>query len=221
MKIKLPIAKYAINDIIIVILITVVMGYFLYQVQPVLALFPLIIFLFVLYFFRDPLRKIPDGNNLILSPADGKIIEISEVIEDTFIKEPSIKIVIFLSLFDVHINRTPCAGRVVLLEYRKGQFLVASNPKASKQNERNSIGLLVSNSFKMLVRQIAGIIAQRIVCDIKLNQEVKKGMRIGMIKFGSRTEIYVSKNRIDKINVKLNDRVKGGESILGVIKNEI
>ena len=217
---KLTIAKYAINDVIIMMLITGVIGYFSYQLQPILIVLPLILFLFTLYFFRDPSREIPDDNNLILSPADGRIIEISEVIEDTFIKGPSIKIAIFLSLFDVHINRAPCDGKIVLLEYRKGKFLVASDPEASRQNERNSIGLIASNSFKILIRQIAGIIAQRIVCGINLNQEIKKGMQIGMIKFGSRTEIYLSKNKIEKINVKLNDHVKSGESILGVIKNE-
>lgn len=215
---KLPIAKYAVNDIIIMMLITGVTGYFLYQSQPVLIGLPLIFFLFTLYFFRDPSREIPNDNNLILSPADGKIIEINEVIEDTFIKGPSIKIAIFLSVFDVHINRSPCDGKIIFLEYRKGKFFVASNPKATRQNERNSIGLISSNSFKILIRQIAGIIAQRIVCGINLNQEVKKGMQIGMIKFGSRTEIYIPKNKIEKVNVKLNDRVKGGESILGVIK---
>lgn len=157
---------------------------------------------------------------MILSPADGKIIEIDEVTEDTFIKGPSIKIAIFLSLFDVHINRAPCDGKIVLLKYRKGKFFVASDSKASKRNERNSIGLISSNSFKILIHQIAGIIAQRIVCGINLNQEIKKGMQIGMIKFGSRTEIYLAKNKIEKINIKLNDRVKGGESVLGIIKNE-
>ena len=217
---KPTIAKYAINDVIIMMLITGVIGYFSYQLQPILIVLPLTLFLFTLYFFRDPSRKIPNENNLILSPADGKIIEISEVIEDTFIKGPSIKIAIFLSLFDVHINRAPCDGKIVLLEYRKGKFFVASDPKATRQNERNSIGLIASNSFKILIRQIAGIIAQRIVCGINLNQEIKKGMQIGMIKFGSRTEIYLSKNKIEKINVKLNDHVKSGESILGVIKNE-
>jgi phosphatidylserine decarboxylase len=214
---KLYVTKYAINEIIMVTIIIGIMSFFLFQIQPALIIFPVAIFLLTLYFFRDPFREIPADDNFILSPADGKIIEITELIEDTFIRESSIKITIFLSLFDVHINRAPCNGKIILLEYRKGNFLVASDPRATKQNERNSIGL-ANGKFKILISQIAGIIAQRIVCDVNLNQEVKKGMRIGMIKFGSRTEIYLPKSRINKINVKLNDRVTGGESILGIIK---
>ena len=200
------------------LVITGVMGYVLYQIMPVLVILPAVLFLFTLYFFRDPYRKIPEGDNLIVSPADGTVIEIADVNEDTFIREPSVKVAIFLSVFNVHINRAPCDGKVTLLDYRKGKFLVASEPEASRQNERNSIGLTVSNSLKILVRQIAGIIAQRIVCDLETNQQVKKGERIGMIKFGSRTEVYIPKNKIERLEVKVNDTVKGGESIIGVYK---
>jgi len=225
-KIKLLVA--------VMLVITGVMGYVLFQLMPVLIILPAIIFLFTLYFFRDPARKIPEGNNLILSPADGTIIEITDVNEDTFIKEPSVKVTIFLSVFNVHINRAPCDGKITLLDYRKGKFLVASEPEASRQNERNSIGIAVPNSprglevakednystphFKILVRQIAGIIAQRIVCDLEMNQQVKKGDRIGMIKFGSRTEIFIPKNKLERLEIKVSDKVKGAETVLGIIK---
>ncbi|MEK7310307.1 MAG: phosphatidylserine decarboxylase family protein [Planctomycetota bacterium] len=215
---RLPLAKYSVNEIIVMLVITGVMGYVLFQIMPALIILPAVIFLFTLYFFRDPFRKIPDGDNLILSPADGTIIEIADVHEDTFIREPSVKVAIFLSVFNVHINRAPCDGKVTLLDYRKGKFLVASEPEASRQNERNSIGITTGHSLKILVRQIAGIIAQRIVCGLEMNQQVKKGERIGMIKFGSRTEIFIPKNKIERLEVKVNDKVKGGETVLGVIK---
>jgi len=215
---RIPLAKYSVGEIAVMLVITGVMGYALFQITPVLVILPAIIFLFTLYFFRDPFRKIPDGANLILSPADGTVIEITDVNEDTFIKGPSIKVAIFLSVFNVHINRAPCDGKVTLLDYRKGQFLVASEPEASRQNERNSIGLTADHSLKILVRQIAGIIAQRIVCGVEMNQSVKKGQRIGMIKFGSRTEVYIPKNKLERIEVKVNDKVKGAETVLGVIK---
>jgi len=215
---RIPLAKYSAGEIAVMLVITGVMGYVLYQIMPVLVILPAVLFLFTLYFFRDPYRKIPEGDNLIVSPADGTVIEIADVNEDTFIREPSVKVAIFLSVFNVHINRAPCDGKVTLLDYRKGKFLVASEPEASRQNERNSIGLTVSNSLKILVRQIAGIIAQRIVCDLETNQQVKKGERIGMIKFGSRTEVYIPKNKIERLEVKVNDTVKGGESIIGVYK---
>ncbi|MDI6733208.1 MAG: phosphatidylserine decarboxylase family protein [Planctomycetota bacterium] len=215
---RLPITRYAINEILIMLLITAVIGYFLYQVASALLIFPVIVFLFTLYFFRDPYRVIPAGDNLIVAPADGRVIEISEVIENTFIKEPSIKIAIFLSLFNVHINRAPCDGKIVMLEYRKGDFWVASKPEASGLNERNSIGLISPIAGKILVRQIAGIIAQRIVCNLNLNEAIKKGMPIGMIKFGSRTEVFIPRNKVENLGIKLNDKVKGGETILGVIK---
>ncbi|MBI5779098.1 MAG: phosphatidylserine decarboxylase family protein [Planctomycetes bacterium] len=215
---RLPLAKYSAGEIAVMLVITGVMGYVLYQMMPVLVILPALLFLFTLYFFRDPYRKIPEGDNLIVSPADGTIIEIADVNEDTFIKEPSVKVAIFLSVFNVHINRAPCDGKITLLDYRKGRFLVASEPEASSQNERNSIGITAGHSLKILVRQIAGIIAQRIVCGLEMNQQVKRGDRIGMIKFGSRTEVYISKNKLERLEVKVNDKVKGGESIIGVYK---
>lgn len=202
----------------VMLVITGVMGYVLSQIMPVLVILPIVIFLFTLYFFRDPYRKIPDGDNLIISPADGTVIEITDVNEDTFIKEPSVKVAIFLSVFNVHINRAPCDGKVTWLDYRKGQFLVASEPEASRQNERNSIGITAGHSLKILVRQIAGIIAQRIVCNLEVNQQVKKGDRIGMIKFGSRTEVYIPKSKLERLEIKVHDKVKGAETVLGVIK---
>lgn len=215
---RIPLAKYSANEILAMILICGIMAYALFPINPFLTALPAIVFLFTLYFFRDPERTVPPGDNLLVSPADGTILSIEEVEEETFLKEPTIKISIFLSVFNVHLNRAPCAGKVTMLDYRPGKFLVASEPKASQQNERTSIGFISNSRPKIMIRQIAGIIAQRIVCDLKLNQEVKKGQRIGMIKFGSRTEIYIPKNKVEQIRIKVKDKVKGGESIIGEIK---
>ncbi|MEW6027217.1 MAG: phosphatidylserine decarboxylase family protein [Planctomycetota bacterium] len=215
---RLPLAKYSAGEIAVMLVITAVMGYVLFPIMPALVVIPAAAFLFTLYFFRDPNRRIPDGDNLIVSPADGTIIEIADANEDTFVREPCVKVAIFLSVFNVHINRAPCDGKVTLLDYRKGRFLVASKPEASSHNERNSIGITSGHSLRILVRQIAGIIAQRIVCGLEMNQQVKRGERVGMIKFGSRTEIYIPKSRLERLEVKLNDKVKGGETVIGAYK---
>jgi len=220
MTMKLPVAKYAGAEIALMMIITVITGYVFLKTFPFLIILPLLILGFTFYFFRDPERKIPEDSESIVSAADGKIIEIMDVNEESFLKEPAVKITVFLSVFNVHINRAPYAGRVVMIDYRKGKFLVAHRPEASDQNERNSVGFIGASGVKVLVKQIAGIIAPRIVCDVAVNQDIQKGQRIGMIKFGSRTEIFIPKNRIEKISVLMGDKVKGGETILGLLKNE-
>lgn len=217
---KLPIAPYGRPEMLIFTIIVIVLAITLVQIYHPLVILPVLLFVFMLYFFRDPKRQIPEGDNIILAPADGRIIEVTEVPEDSFLKCDALKITIFLSLFSVHINRAPCSGKVSWLDYRKGKFLVASDPRASDQNECNSIGLSNHHSpeLKILVRQIAGIIAQRIVCDCKLDESLQAGQKIGMIKFGSRTEIYIPKSRVADLNIQLKDKVKAGETILVNIK---
>ena len=217
---KLPITKHGLKEIGLMAIIAAILGWLLGQWHPGLITIPAALFLFALYFFRDPHRVIPDGANLVVAPADGRIIEITDVQEDKFIRQPSVKIVIFLSVFNVHINRSPYAGQVVWTEYQKGKFFVASDPRASEANERNSIGLLCNtpSSFKILVHQIAGIIAQRIVCSCNRNDRLNRGEKFGLIKFGSRTELYIPKDKVKELMIKLNDRVKGGETILCHIK---
>lgn len=225
---RLPFTRYGRWEIGLFMLIAIGLAWPLSQIHILLVTLPVVLFLFVAYFFRDPHRRIPEGDDIILAPADGKIIEITEVNEDKFLNGPSLKIGIFLSLFSVHINRAPCSGEVVMTEYKKGRFHIASKPSASSENENNSIGIMVSNprlnrgsnphNLKVLVRQISGIIARRIVCDCKKNDRIEKGQRIGMIKFGSRTEVYLPKTNVVEIVVKLNDKVKAGESILAKIR---
>lgn len=214
---KLPFAKYGVKEIIVSLVLCAVLGALLGMVDYYLIIIPTVIFGFVLYFFRDPERQIPEGHNLVVSPADGTVIDITDVKEDGFIKEDCVKIAIFLSVFNVHINRAPLEGKVEWTDYRKGKFLVASVPEASSENESNAIGM-VAGSVRMLVRQVSGILARRIVCAVKPGDAVRKGQRIGMIKFGSRTELFIPKKNVESVVVKVKDKVKGAKTIMAKVK---
>jgi phosphatidylserine decarboxylase len=168
--------------------------------------------LFTLYFFRDPERKIVAAPGQIVSPADGKIISIDEVEGNEFLTERCRRISIFLSVLDVHINRAPLGGTVEMLNYRPGKFAIASTDEASRSNESNHIGI-GGEDIKIAVKQIAGIVARRIVCYCKPAQSVRTGERIGLIRFGSRTELCVPLDC--EIYVKVGQKVKGGISLIG------
>ncbi len=168
---------------------------------------------FTLYFFRDPEREIPQGSDLIVSPADGKIVGIDSVEHVPFIDGPARRVTIFLSVFDVHINRSPVKGKIAYRHYTPGKFLDARNPKASTENERNAVGIECADGKKFVVIQIAGLIARRILCWKNPGEYVNSGERFGMIRFGSRTEIYMPLD--SKIEVKLGQKVAGGTSIIG------
>ena len=219
---KLPIVSYAHLEIFAFTIITIALSIALAFLYYPLVIIPVLLFIFMLYFFRDPARNVPEDNNLILSPADGRIIDITDVYENIFLQCEAVKIAIFLSVWNVHINRAPCGGQVALISYQPGKFLVASNPQASEVNESNAIGIINHQAagLRVLVRQIAGIIAQRIVCACRLNDSLRSGQKIGMIKFGSRTEIFIPKSRVAEITVKLKDKVKAGESILANLVSE-
>jgi phosphatidylserine decarboxylase len=181
-----------------------------YLIHPAYAAPLFVLALFCLYFFRDPDRKIPDGD-VAVSPADGKVVDI---IGDGAGAECQ-RISIFLNIFDVHVNRAPIAGQIANVEYTKGQFLVASRELASAQNERNTVTIVGSGAgdpTSVRFAQIAGLIARRIVFYKKLGDTVDKGDRVGLIKFGSRVDIFLGPEW--KIKVKLGDRVWGGRSVL-------
>jgi phosphatidylserine decarboxylase len=165
---------------------------------------------FTAYFFRDPERKIPLEPELIVSPADGKVVSISQHPDGTT------RVSIFLSVFDVHINRAPIEGRVESVTYIPGRFRVAFDEKASLENEQN---ILVIGNASSSVRfsQIAGILARRIVCWKKTGDTVAKGERVGLIKFGSRVDVFLPGNSL--VMVELGDRVRGGSSIIGRFQN--
>lgn len=172
----------------------------------------LLLALFSIYFFRDPDRDTPAGENLIISPADGKIIQIKDVDEQNFFKTKVKLISIFMSVLDVHVNRIPIDGKVTFFNYQRGKFYRAYQDIASFENEQTTIGIENAN-FKLLFKQIAGILARRIVCHIHEGQQVKQGERFGMIKFGSRLDIFLPLNT--DLKIKLNDKVKSGKTIIG------
>jgi phosphatidylserine decarboxylase len=181
-----------------------------YLLNPAYAAPLFVLALFCLYFFRDPNRTIPEGL-VAVSPADGKVVGI---IGDGIGAE-STRISIFLNIFDVHVNRAPIAGRIANVEYTKGQFLVASREDASSQNERNTVtitGTTAGDSTSVRFSQIAGLIARRIVFYKKLGDTVQKGERVGLIKFGSRVDVFLGPEW--EIKVRPGERVSGGSSIL-------
>ena len=177
----------------------------------------LLLFLFSLYFFRDPQRKTPEGKNILISPADGKIISIKDNILHPVSKEPSKMVSIFLSLLDAHINRIPVGGKISLIEYHKGKFLAAFNPKASELNEKYIFDIN-SKYGSIRVQQIAGIIARRLVCNLQLNDMAKAGKRFGLMKFSSRIDLIIPKKHF-KLNTKIGEKVRGGETIIGEFLN--
>lgn len=167
---------------------------------------------FTLYFFRDPERQIPEGDCLIVSPADGKVVGIDSVEHVPFLDGPAKRVSIFLSVFDVHINRSPIKGKIAYRHYSPGEFLAAFEPKASVKNEQNAVGIEDADGYRVLVKQIAGLIARRILCWKNPGDKVGAGERFGLIRFGSRTEIYMPLDA--RIEVRLGQRVQGGSSVI-------
>lgn len=210
---KFPIRKESFPYVIFLAILAAVLYYFL----PVISVIPVVLLLFVIYFFRDPERDINLDENILVSPADGTVMEVSELIENDFIGGRAKKVSIFLSLFNVHVNRSPIDGKVTYSNYREGKYLPAFKSHASDLNERNSIGIENSRT-RVLVHQITGLVARRIVCWSKIGDSLKKGERFGLIKFGSCTELIVPYEV--EINVKKGDIVRGGITIIGVVKNE-
>jgi phosphatidylserine decarboxylase len=217
----IPITKYGYGLVIgtwvlffIFLVITVIshQPFYLY-ITVVLGIFGFI----NLLFFRDPQRLIPADPQLVLSPADGKVVQIMEVMEDNFIHCRVQRLSIFLSIFNVHVNRSPVSGRVEYFSYRKGSFRPAFKTNASLENEQIAIGIIDHSGRKILFTQIAGIIARRIVCDLREGHLTRAGERMGMIRYGSRVDIYYLPDQLD-LKVKIGDKVKGGESIIGVFK---
>jgi phosphatidylserine decarboxylase len=185
-------------------------------VKLILVAVSVLLFGFVLYFFRDPVRKLPEGikENEIVSPGDGKVMMIEEIEENTFLKSNAKMIGIFLSPLNVHVNRIPVTGRVDYYQYIKGDYIVAFDHKSSERNERTEIGI-TNPKFKILFKQIAGFVARRIVCNLRAGDNVKRGNKFGMIKFGSRVDVIMPVNAIVKVSVR--QKVKGGETILAEV----
>jgi phosphatidylserine decarboxylase len=206
---------YGRREVLIFTAVWAVTAFFTWKIHPALAAIPILGLIFTLSFFRDPRRTPPPGEETLVSPADGRVTDVTEIPAGRDLEEPSVRVGIFLSVFDVHVNRTPCAGVVKSTRYTPGEFLDARNPECAKRNERNDIIIeRPAAQDRVLVRQISGAIARRIVCGCRENDVLEKGQRVGMIKFGSRTELYVPSRSLAEVTVKVGDRVKGGETII-------
>ena len=172
------------------------------------------LFLFVTWFFRDPERSVPEDPNAIVSPGDGKIVEIISE-KDPLLDEAYTRVSIFLNVFNVHVNRVPISGKIQATRYNPGKFFNAASLKASLDNEQSAI-LLNNGHVTILVKQIAGLIARRIVCWAKEGDEYQRGQRFGLIRFGSRVDIFLPEGT--DIKVAIGDIVNGGSSIIGYLK---
>ena len=196
--------------LVIAIVITIV----LYSLSTFFGLLSLVLTIWVYYFFRDPERISIDNDNYLVSPADGLILDVSEIagpkelnLENKNFK----KISIFMNVFDCHVNRSPCSGKISEILYKPGKFLNASLDKASEDNERNYYKITNNKGENIIVVQIAGLIARRIVCEVSKDQEINQGSKIGMIRFGSRVDIYFENY---STIVKVNQRTIAGETLL-------
>lgn len=176
-----------------------------------LTVLPLLLAAFLVWFFRDPPRTVPAGPGLIVSPADGKI-EDAEWIETT--AGSRVRISIFLNVFDVHVNRVPVSGTVTLAEYREGQFLNAMNSESAVHNEQTLV-TIHTGEYSVSFKQIAGLLARRILCNVREGDQVQRGQRMGLIKFGSRVDVLLPANV--ELRVRSGQRVKGGSSVLAAM----
>ncbi len=188
-----------------------------YLASPPWAAIPAVIGIWAVSFFRDPARAVPEEAHAVVAPADGKVVDVDEVDEPDFIGGRCHRIGIFLSIFNVHINRAPFAGSVKMVQYVPGKFLNALKADSARLNENNSIGI-ETEIGPMLVRQIAGAIARRIACDCREGDSLERGEKFGMIKFGSRTELYIPVEAGFTPSVKVGDKVRAGSSIMGMLK---
>ena len=199
----------------IIVTIFLLLDYFSIEYMIYIQLFLIGQLIIVLQFFRNPKRITSFGNNHVVSPVDGKVVVIEEVYEPEYFKDKRIQVSIFMSPINVHVTRYPVSGEVLFSKYHPGKYLVAWHPKSSTENERTTIVIKNESSAEILYRQIAGALARRIVNYAKKSSKVNQGEDAGFIKFGSRVDLFLPLNT--KINVKLNQKVKGAEDIIANI----
>jgi len=180
--------------------------------SPAWAIVPFLLAFFFLWFFRDPERAIPQEAGAVVSPGDGKVTDVATV---TTGNEKQTRVSIFLSVFDVHVNRSPVAGVIRDVRYQRGQFLNAMNKVSAEHNEQNIV-TMEADGQKVVFKQIAGLLARRIVFYPKVGDRLERGQRVGLIKFGSRVDLLVDASA--RVNVKVGDRVKGGASVLAYVQ---
>lgn len=212
----IPFARWGLAELQMFVWPLVLAAVGLWFWQPWAVVVPAGFIVFVLWFFRDPPRTVPQARGLLVSPADGTLAEVTRLEHDPFVGGPAVRIGIFLSVFNVHINRVPDDCRVVELRYARGEFLNALKAESAERNENLWIGLQASARpyRRFVIRQIAGAIARRIVCDLRPGETVVRGDKFGMIKFGSRTELIVPDEPGLEVLVKPGDKLQGGATAL-------
>jgi|TARA_B110000503_G_scaffold143363_1_gene244338 phosphatidylserine decarboxylase len=199
----------------LIVILILLLDYFSIEHKMYIQLFLIGQLIIVLQFFRNPKRITSFGNNHVVSPVDGKVVVIEEVYEPEYFKDMRIQVSIFMSPINVHVTRYPVSGEVLFSKYHPGEYLVAWHPKSSTENERTTIVVKNESSVEVLYRQIAGALARRIVNYAKTTSTVQQGEDAGFIKFGSRVDLFLPLNT--KINVKINQKVKGAEDIIAVL----
>ncbi len=223
MALPIGLARYGAREIILSFLLCGAAGAAAWVwISPWAALLPGALLLFTLFFFRDPRRSPPPGEHVIVSPADGKVVDIEQVDEPEYLGGKADRVGIFLSIFSVHVNRAPLAGRIGVVKYKPGKFLAAFNDRASRENESNFIGIETDldapagGKLKLAVKQISGVIARRIVCARGEGELLARGEKFGMIKFGSRTELYLPPGTAE-LAVRVGDKVRAGKTVIGTV----
>jgi phosphatidylserine decarboxylase len=213
---RLPFARWGLAELQLMgwplLAATVALAFTYWYLAPI----PGALLCLVVYFFRDPPRRTPTDRGAWIAPADGKVVEITRLAHDEFIGGPAVRIGIFLSIFNVHLNRAPAASRVIALHYSPGMFLNAINPQSALRNENTWIGLEEETPphRRMVVRQISGAIARRIVCDLRPGEVLARGQKIGMIKLGSRTELIIPDTDDLTIEVAIGQRIRAGATVM-------
>jgi len=210
---RIPLTPHGVRELVLFGGGALLLAAFLFLAHPAAALPFVALAAFVFSFFRDPERKPPPGDDAAVAPADGTVTDIEEVEEPHFLGGKALRIGIFLSVFNVHVNRAPLSGTVRMVRYQPGRFLDARSPLCKEENEWNLVGCEGPRG-PFAFRQVAGLIARRIVCPVREGDLLVRGQRAGMIKFGSRTELLVPKDARVKVETAVGRKVKGGETVL-------
>jgi phosphatidylserine decarboxylase len=214
----LPLTRHGWREMLIGTIVLCLLAMALGWIFHPLALLVIPVFIWLIAFFRDPERAIPSEPSVMVSPADGVVSDITEIENDPLLGGPGLRIGIFLSVFNVHVNRAPCAGKVLSVTYKKGKFINAMHHnQASNENESNTIVFGDGDKPIVVVKQIVGLIARRIVCTAEVGQTFERGERIGMIKFGSRTELTIPKWMMPTAAVKVGQKVCGAADVIAVL----
>jgi phosphatidylserine decarboxylase len=219
---RLPFARDGLAELVLFGGTTVVATLLVALVSIPAAIVPAVLALEFFWFFRDPRRTPPPGKDLVLAPADGKVVSIESIPYDEFIGGPAVLVGVFLSIFNVHINRAPINSRIIGMTYRRGKFLNALLPESARENERMTLRLEANEAphRRFVVRQIAGALARRIVCTVSPGEDIEAGARFGMIKLGSRTELVLPAENGLAMEVRVGDHIKAGVTIVARFKSE-